>query len=78
MASSGPPGLPAGQLAIVAVRNLFERAGADQVLDLAAARVEAREERQGLPHGQEFLRRRFLQGWVPASARKRAPSGSPR
>ena len=38
--------LPAGELAVIAIRDLLERAGLDQLVDVAPPRVQAREQRR--------------------------------
>ena len=53
--------LAAGELAVVAVGDLLERAGPDQLVDVAPARVQAREQGERLAHRQEVLERRLLE-----------------
>ncbi len=53
--------LPAGELAVVAVGDLLERAGHDQLVDVAPPRVQAREQRERLAHRQEVLEGRLLE-----------------
>ena len=64
--------LPPGQLAVVALRDLLERAQGDQLVDVAAARIEPPEQLQGLAHGQEVLQRRLLELDAGLGAKPRA------
>jgi len=53
--------LAAGQLAVIAVEELFQVAGLDQLLDRRAVVVQRVEEAEVLAHGQEILQRGVLE-----------------
>jgi hypothetical protein len=69
--------LAARELAVVAVRDLLERAAADQFVYVAPARVEPPEEGERFAHGQEFLQCRLLELDARLVAKARAERLAP-
>ena len=60
-AEQQPLQLATRELAVVTVLQLFQRADADDLVDVCAARVEVPEEQQAFAHREEFLQRRLLE-----------------